>query len=149
MRTPVLFPATVHADYDRVLELQAALSPEDVVPVAVGSGTLNDLTKLAAYRLGRPYVVVATAASMDGYAAFGASITRDGFKQTMACAAPAAIVADVDLLASAPVQLTSSGYGDLLGRRGLAPRGRPGGRAGRPVGLDARAGSSPGRARRT
>ena len=38
--------------------------------------------KLAAHELGRPYMAVATAASMDGYTAFGASITRDGYKQT-------------------------------------------------------------------
>ena len=61
-------------------------------------------------------MVVATAASMDGYAAFGASITRDGFKQTMACPAPAAIVADLDILAAAPTPLTAAGYGDLLGK---------------------------------
>ena len=89
---------------------------DDAIPVAVGSGTINDLTKLAAHRLGRPYMVVATAASMDGYAAFGASITQDGFKQTMACPAPAAIVADLDILAAAPTPLTAAGYGDLLGK---------------------------------
>jgi hypothetical protein len=31
-----------------VLELEAALRHHDAIPVAVGSGTLNDLTKLAA-----------------------------------------------------------------------------------------------------
>jgi len=113
---PFLFPATVHADFERVLELQAALAPLDGISVAVGSGTLQDLTKLAASRLGRPYMVVATAASMDGYAAFGASITHEGFKQTFACPAPVAIVADVEILAAAPPHLTASGYGDLLGK---------------------------------
>ena len=113
---PFLFPASVHADFERVLELQSALAPLDAIPVAVGSGTLQDLTKLAAHRLGRPYMVVATAASMDGYAAFGASITHQGFKQTFACPAPVAIVADVEILAAAPPRLTASGYGDLLGK---------------------------------
>jgi glycerol-1-phosphate dehydrogenase [NAD(P)+] len=113
---PIILSAPLHADFDRVLELQAALTATDGVPVAVGSGTINDLTKLAASRLGRPYLVVATAASMDGYAAFGASITRDGFKQTMACPAPAAILADLNVLAAAPTPLTAAGYGDLLGK---------------------------------
>jgi glycerol-1-phosphate dehydrogenase [NAD(P)+] len=113
---PFLFPATVHADFERVVELEAALAAIDAVPVAVGSGTVQDLTKLAAHRLGRPYMVVATAASMDGYAAFGASITHEGFKQTFACPAPVAIVADIAILAAAPPALTASGYGDLLGK---------------------------------
>lgn len=115
-RPPVVLSAPLHANFDRVLELQAAIAKADATPVAVGSGTINDLTKLAAHRLNRPYMVVATAASMDGYAAFGASITRDGFKQTMACPAPAGIVADLDILAAAPTPLTAAGYGDLLGK---------------------------------
>ena len=56
--------------------------------MAVGSGSLNDIVKRAAHETGRPYLVVATAASMDGYTAFGAAITRDGYKQTMTCPAP-------------------------------------------------------------
>jgi glycerol-1-phosphate dehydrogenase [NAD(P)+] len=115
-RPPIVLSAPLHADFDRVLALASAISDADATPVAVGSGTINDLTKLAAHRLGRRYMVVATAASMDGYAAFGASITRDGFKQTMACPAPAAIVADLAIIAAAPTPLTAAGYGDLLGK---------------------------------
>jgi glycerol-1-phosphate dehydrogenase [NAD(P)+] len=113
---PIVLPLPLHADYEHVLSLESRLAADDATPVAVGSGTINDLTKLAAHRRGRPYMVVATAASMDGYAAFGASITRDGFKQTMACAAPAAIVADLEIVAAAPTPLTAAGYGDLIGK---------------------------------
>jgi glycerol-1-phosphate dehydrogenase [NAD(P)+] len=113
---PFVLPATIHADLERVVEVEAALATSDAIPVAVGSGTVNDLAKLAAGRLGRPYMVVATAASMDGYAAFGAAITHEGFKQTFACPAPVAIVADVEIIAAAPPALTASGYGDLLGK---------------------------------
>jgi glycerol-1-phosphate dehydrogenase [NAD(P)+] len=116
IRDPIILAEPLHADFDRVLELQAALASDTAIPIAVGSGTVNDLTKLASHRLNRPYMVVATAASMDGYAAFGASITHNGFKQTMACQAPAAIVADLDVLAAAPTPLTAAGYGDLLGK---------------------------------
>ena len=69
-------------------------SKSSAIPVAVGSGTINDLTKLAAHQLGRPYIVVATAASMDGYTAYGASITHQGSKQTFDCPAPLAVIAD-------------------------------------------------------
>jgi glycerol-1-phosphate dehydrogenase [NAD(P)+] len=53
---------------------------------------------------------------MDGYTAFGAAITRDGFKQTMSCPAPRAVVADLDILVTAPAQMNATGYGDLLGK---------------------------------
>ena len=88
----------------------------DAIPVALGSGTINDLVKLAAHRLGRPYMCVATAASMDGYTAYGASITKDGSKQTFDCPAPRAVVADIDVIAAAPKEMTASGYADLLAK---------------------------------
>jgi glycerol-1-phosphate dehydrogenase [NAD(P)+] len=115
---PVVFPGTptLYADFENVLTLEERLRPLRAVPIAVGSGTLNDITKLAAHRAGQPYICVGTAASMDGYTAFGAAITKDGFKQTMMCSAPRALVADLDVLVNAPAQMTSSGYGDLSGK---------------------------------
>lgn len=97
-------------------QLQEALSGREGIPVAVGAGTINDLTKLVAHRLGRPYLAVATAASMDGYTAFGASVTRDELKQTFDCPAPAAVLADTEVIAAAPPELNASGYADLAAK---------------------------------
>jgi glycerol-1-phosphate dehydrogenase [NAD(P)+] len=115
---PYRFPPGefVAATYDNVERVRDALAGHDAVPVAVGSGSLNDIVKRAAHETGRPYLVVATAASMDGYTAFGAAITRDGYKQTMTCPAPRAVVADLEVLAGAPPAMTASGFGDLLGK---------------------------------
>ncbi|MFL5653057.1 MAG: sn-glycerol-1-phosphate dehydrogenase [Ktedonobacteraceae bacterium] len=115
---PVVFPGmpALYASFENVLALEEKLRPTSAVPIVVGSGTLNDITKLAAHRAGRQYMCVATAASVDGYTAFGAAITKDGFKQTMSCPAPRAVVADLDILVAAPAQMSSAGYGDLLGK---------------------------------
>src|SRR5947209_5226576 len=122
---PIVFPGItcppdrvppLYASFENVLALEEKLRTTSAVPIVVGSGTLNDITKLAAYRSGRQYMCVSTAASVDGYTAFGAAITRDGFKQTMSCPAPRAVVADLDILVTAPGQMTSAGYGDLLGK---------------------------------
>ena len=102
--------------YVALLQLEAALRPHDAIPVAVGSGTVNDLTKLASHRTGRPYLCVATAASMDGYTAFGASITCQGNKHHFPCPAPAAVVADLDLLSAAPGSMNAWGYADLMAK---------------------------------
>lgn len=115
---PFLFtdPA-LYAEIRFVEQLEAALRGHDAVPIAVGSGTINDLVKLAAHRTGRPsYLCVATAASMDGYTAFGASITSEGAKQTFNCPAPRAVVADLDIIGQAPSPMTASGYADLLAK---------------------------------
>lgn len=115
---PIVFPGEppLYAERPRLEELEAALAGLSAVPVVVGSGTLNDLTKLAAHRLERPYLCVATAASVDGYCSFGAIVTEDGFKRTLPCPAPVAVVADLDVLREAPGELNAAGYGDLIGK---------------------------------
>lgn len=113
---PYVFPGTpaVYAGYENVEIVRGALAASGAHAVSVGSGTLNDLTKLASGELGRGYVHVCTAASMDGYAAFGAAITRDGFKITRNCPAPAGIVADLGIMATAPARMLANGYGDMV-----------------------------------
>jgi glycerol-1-phosphate dehydrogenase [NAD(P)+] len=106
----------LYAEHKFVVELVESLKGHDAVPVAVGSGTINDLTKLAAHEVGRPYMCVATAASMDGYTAFGASITQNGSKQTFFCPAPRAVVADLDIISAAPGDMNSWGYTDLVAK---------------------------------
>ncbi len=113
---PFLFDAEVTAEISYVDRLCEGLAAVDAIPVAVGSGTINDLTKLASSRLGRPYMVVATAASMDGYTAFGASITDHGSKQTFDCPAPRAVLADLEVISCAPEGLNASGYADLMAK---------------------------------
>ena len=109
---PKLYAEFSYVDY----LLQAIPDRRDCLPIAVGSGTINDLVKLVSHRAGREYMAVATAASMDGYTAFGASITRDELKQTFDCPAPVAVLADLDVIAKAPEGLNASGYADLAAK---------------------------------
>lgn len=115
---PYVFPGrpTLYAGYENIETLIEALRAHDAIPVAVGSGTLNDIVKRAAYECDRSYMCVGTAASMDGYTAFGASIEKDRKKQTLTCPAPRAVLADVDVLVNAPARMTASGYADLLSK---------------------------------
>lgn len=112
---PMIFPGspTLYAAYEHCVEIKQRLVATGALGVAVGSGTLNDLVKLASGELGQPYAVVGTAASMDGYTGFGAPMTRDGVKITMPCPAPLAVVFDLDVVADAPAPMAASGYGDL------------------------------------
>ncbi len=106
-----------HATYAKVEEVREAIAAvAGAVPVAVGSGTLNDLTKRASDELGRRYMVVGTAASMDGYTAANAAITKDGMKQTMSCKAPLGCIVDSAVAAVAPKDMTASGYADLIAK---------------------------------
>ena len=115
--TPFVFtdPA-LYAEFRYIEQLETFIKQHPSIPIAVGSGTINDLTKLASHRCNRPYMCVATAASMDGYTAYGASITFEGAKQTFSCPAPQALLADIDIISQAPSPMTASGYADLLAK---------------------------------
>lgn len=114
---PFIFPEKrPYAEFGNVLKLDECLKTNDAIPVAVGSGTINDLTKLSSFRNNRPYLCVTTAASMDGYTAFGASITFEGNKQTFSCPAPRAVFADIEVIRKAPHSMTASGYADLFAK---------------------------------
>ncbi len=106
----------LHAEWSFVEMLDARLAATDAIAVAVGSGTINDLCKLSSHHHDRPYMCVATAASVDGYSSFGASITYRDMKQTFTCPAPRAILADVGVMAKAPAEMTAAGYADLVAK---------------------------------
>ena len=106
-----------HAEYKWIDEVRDAIAAvPGAVPVAVGSGTINDIVKRSAEEVGVRYMVVGTAASMDGYTSYGAAITKDGIKQTMSCKAPLGCIVDSALAAAAPKEMVASGFADLIAK---------------------------------
>ena len=114
---PYIFPAKdFYAEWHHIEALESYLAGIDAIAVAVGSGVINDTVKLVSHHLGRRYMCVGTAASMDGFTAYGASITKDGNKQTFDCPAPLGFVMDSEIAAAAPKELAASGYADLIAK---------------------------------
>ena len=114
---PYIFPSKdFYAEWLHIESLRSYLETVDAIAVAVGSGVINDTVKLVSHMLGRRYMCVGTAASMDGFTAYGASITKDGNKQTFDCPAPLGFVLDSEIAAAAPKELAASGYADLIAK---------------------------------
>lgn len=105
----------LHATEAAVAEVTARLDPCDLL-VAVGSGTIHDITRYVATEQGLDFVSVPTAASVDGFLSSIAAMTWHGVKRSFPAKAPIALVSDSDVLAAAPYALTASGVGDLLGK---------------------------------
>ena len=117
VETPFIFEdPELFAEGKYLEQLEAYLKERDVIAVAVGSGVINDLTKLVSHHLGRRSIIVGTAASMDGYTAYGASITYEGNKQTFDCPAPMGVALDPTIAAKAPEGMSASGYADLMAK---------------------------------
>ncbi len=84
--------------------------------VGVGSGVINDIGKILANVSQKPYMIVGTAPSMDGYASATSSMTRDGLKISLPSKCADVIIGDVDVLCQAPLKMLSSGLGDMLAK---------------------------------
>ena len=84
--------------------------------IGIGSGVIQDLCKYVSHTRGVPYMVVATAPSMDGYASTGAAMIMGGMKVTYPAGLPYAIVADPSILKAAPMEMIQAGYGDIVGK---------------------------------
>lgn len=84
--------------------------------VAFGSGVINDLGKLLAFHTNKPYIIVASAAYMDGYASANSSMARDGVKVTVTSKSPDVIIGDTDVLCGAPIHMAKGGLGDMLAK---------------------------------
>ncbi|MHA7861327.1 sn-glycerol-1-phosphate dehydrogenase [Tessaracoccus sp. Y36] len=115
---PRIFPGqpVLYASIENAVVIERAIRERGASPIALGSGTINDLVKLAAFEVGRDYACVGTAASMDGYTGAGAPMTENGVKATRNCKAPVVVIMDLDVVAAAPPTMTASGYGDLVAK---------------------------------
>ena len=113
----VVFPATplLIPNEQAIARVNAALDGVDMI-LAVGSGVIQDLCKYCSHFSGIPYIDVATAPSMDGYASDGAAMILGGMKETVKAGLPQAIVCDVDVLKNAPYPMIQAGYGDIIGK---------------------------------
>lgn len=90
----------------------APLQPKAVL--GVGGGSVIDVAKLAAFRLGVPYVSVPTSASHDGLTSPRASIKEERGNASIQAAAPTAIVADTRVIAQAPYRMLAAGCADAI-----------------------------------
>ena len=106
----------IHASVDLVEEILDAYEDEFDGLAAVGSGTVNDLTRAVAHRRQRPYFVLATAASMNGYTSAIVALLESGLKTTRSATPPVAVFADPLVLTEAPSELTLAGLGDLISK---------------------------------
>ena len=87
----------------------------DVI-VGVGSGVINDICKILSHISGKPYIIVGTAPSMDGYASATSSLSRDGVKVSLNSRCADVIIGDTEILKTAPVHMLRSGLGDMLAK---------------------------------
>jgi glycerol-1-phosphate dehydrogenase [NAD(P)+] len=103
-------------DERAVGRLLVELEQDTVLILAVGSGVLNDLARIIAYKTGKPFAVACTAPSMDGYASVVSPLIINSKKTTYAGKYPYGIFADINIMSRAPMDMIRAGFGDVLGK---------------------------------
>lgn len=112
------FHQLTHLNFDEatVGELLINKPAECDIAVAVGTGAINDMTRYFSFRLGIPFMTIATAAPMDGFASSLAVLNINNLKTSIEAQTPLAIIGDTEILKGAPYKMIAAGLGDLLGK---------------------------------
>ena len=104
------------ATMNEVNELEELVKGRDIGILSVGTGSVNDPCRLAAARQDKLLCIFGTAPSMDGFASYGAPIVDGGFKFSYSAKSPEVIIGDTGILAAAPSELKSAGFGDMIAK---------------------------------
>ncbi len=113
---PLIFDTLRVAEMKHVDLVREKIRSREIGVLSVGTGSLNDPCRLACAIENKPLCLFGTAPSMDGFASYSSPIVKDGFKSSYPAKSPEVIIADTKILASAPTELKSAGFGDMIAK---------------------------------
>lgn len=99
-----------------IVELAFSIDNKAQVIVGLGGGKVIDAAKYAAYLRRLPFLSVPTSASSDGFSSASASLTVKGRRASVPAQMAYGIVADTDVIKSAPEKFLYSGIGDMVSK---------------------------------
>lgn len=97
-------------------ELLMAMSMRTEFFIAVGAGTVTDITRIVAAQTERPFVSVPTAPSTSNYMGLSAHLMYKGRCARMDAICPELVACDMDVIARAPSPLFQAGVMDMVAK---------------------------------
>jgi glycerol-1-phosphate dehydrogenase [NAD(P)+] len=116
VRTILLGGAPVIPDEQAIFKVLDLAGGEPYTFLAVGGGTIHDITRFASHRIRCPFISLPTAASMDGFSSDTCSLMINGYKSIFSAQGPLGVYAYLPTLCAAPVEMTAAGFADMLGK---------------------------------
>jgi len=104
------------ADEHALGSIAMANDKEADIIISIGTGTINDLGRYFSYITGRPFLLIATAPSMDGLVSGVAPLIFHNMKITFPAQEPLALICDPEIMAAAPLKMLAAGAADILGK---------------------------------
>jgi glycerol-1-phosphate dehydrogenase [NAD(P)+] len=116
VRTVIVKGDDIGADATAVYQVLLGLDKSPRTFLAVGSGTLTDVTRFVSHRSNADFISVPTAPSVDGFTSIGAPMIINGVKITVMCQGPLGVFADLPTLCTAPAPMLAAGFGDMIAK---------------------------------
>ena len=99
-----------------IIDLAFSIDSKAQIIVGIGGGKVIDAAKYAAYLRKLPFISVPTSASSDGFSSASASLLVNGRRTSVPAKLAYGIIADTDVIKSAPEKFLYSGIGDLVSK---------------------------------
>lgn len=99
-----------------IVELAFSIDNKAQIIVGLGGGKVIDAAKYAACLRKLPFLSVPTSASSDGFSSASASLTVNGRRASVPAHMAYGIIADTDVIRSAPEKFLYSGIGDMVSK---------------------------------
>ena len=112
----VLAGEAILPDERSIVQVLVHAGRENQTYLAVGSGTITDITRFASHRTKADFISIPTAPSVDGYTSPSSSLVIDRLKQTVVAQPPIAVFADLPTLCAAPRLMIAAGFADMLAK---------------------------------
>jgi glycerol-1-phosphate dehydrogenase [NAD(P)+] len=109
------------ADAESVGDILIGMKATPDVVLGVGGGTVTDIARLVAHRMGRPFLSYPTAPSVDAYSSPTSAMTFRGVKKTVPAGAPEVVFVDTEVLGGAPHEMVAAGFGDMVAKLTSTP----------------------------
>ena len=106
----------IMADEEQIIQAMIVVEQDTDILLAVGSGTLTDITRFVSHRVRLPFISIPTAPSVDGFVSIGSPLVIRRLKKTIICKPPIAVFGDLEVLSHAPQKMIAAGFGDLIGK---------------------------------
>ncbi len=112
-----IFPLPLIPDEKALGVVMVAATKDIDAIVCLGGGSITDICRYVATRLGKPHIPVPTAITHDGFFTDMALLIIGGMKTTLSCDPPTAVIADMSVIRNAPLRMNAAGLGEMAAKQ--------------------------------
>ncbi len=116
VKTILITGNEIVTDEHYIVQALVETKGEDRPFIAVGSGTITDITRFISHRSREFFISLPTAPSVDGFTSIVAPMVVGRYKMPVPAQPPIAVFADLPTLCAAPRRMIAAGLGDLIGK---------------------------------